>query len=169
MATNEELQRAVRAALDVDKRLAHSEEIAVTADDDVVTLRGTVTTFNQRRAAVGAARKVEGVDYVLDQVDVRLLDAAERSDAELRGMALQSLAWDTEVPAELIDLEVNSGVVTLKGDVSYQFQSDAAYDDVANLFGVIGINNEINVVDAETDEQSKRTSSRAPQGARRAR
>ena len=128
-----------------------------------------MTTFNQRRAAVGAARKVEGVDYVLDQVDVRLLDAAERSDAELRGMALQSLAWDTEVPAELIDLEVNSGVVTLKGDVSYQFQSDAAYDDVANLFGVIGINNEINVVDAETDEQSKRTSSRAPQGARRAR
>lgn len=84
-------------------------------------------------------------------------------------MALQSLAWDTEVPAELIDLEVNSGVVTLKGDVSYQLQSDAVYDDVANLFGVIGINNEINGVDAETDEQSKRTSSRAPEGARRAR
>lgn len=57
MATNEELQRAVRAALDVDKRLAHPEEIAVTAGDDVVTLRGTVTSFNQRRAAVGAARK----------------------------------------------------------------------------------------------------------------
>jgi osmotically-inducible protein OsmY/uncharacterized membrane protein len=154
MAKNEKLEHAVRAALDSDKRLAHPEEVAVTADDDVVTLRGTVGTFSQRRAAVRAAREVAGVDYVLDELKVELLDAAERSDAELRGMALQAIAWDTEVPAESIDVEVTSGVVTLKGDVDYQFQSDAAYEDVANLFGVIGMTNEINVIDPTTGEPS---------------
>jgi uncharacterized membrane protein/osmotically-inducible protein OsmY len=152
MATNEKLARSVRAALDSDKRLSHPEDVSVTADDDVVTLRGTVGTFSQRRAAVSAARKVAGVDYVLDHVQVELMDAADRSDAELRGMALQAIAWDTEVRAESIDVKVTSGVVTLNGDVSFQFQSDAAYEDVANLFGVVGITNEINVVDPDSGD-----------------
>jgi osmotically-inducible protein OsmY len=154
MATNEKLEHAVRAALDSDPRLAHPEEIAVDADDDVITLRGTVGTFNQRRAAVQAARNIVGVDYVFDHLEVRIMDAADRSDAELRGTVLQALAWDTEVPAESIDVEVTSGVVTLKGDVSFQFQSDAAYEDVAKLFGVIGITNDVKVIVPDTDETS---------------
>jgi osmotically-inducible protein OsmY len=149
MATNDQLAHAVRAALDTDPRLRHAEEVSVTADDDVVTLRGTVDTFTKRLEAVRAARKVKGADYVLDELQVRLEDAAGRSDAELQGMALQAIAWDTEVPSESIDVEVNSGVVTLKGDVSFQFQSDDAYDDVAKLFGVIGITNEIKVINPE--------------------
>jgi len=32
------------------------------------------------------------------------------------------------------------------GEFSYPFQTDAAYDDVADLFGAIGITNEIRVV-----------------------
>ena len=154
MATNEKLAHAVRAALDSDPRLHHAEEVSVSADDDVVTLRGTVDAFTKRLAAVRAARKVNGVDYVQDELQVRLLDAAGRSDAQLQGMALQAIAWDAEVPSESIDVEVTSGVVTLKGDVSFQFQRDAVYDDVANLFGVIGITNEINVINPETGAES---------------
>src|SRR5436305_15333991 len=37
-----------------------------------------------------------------DDLSVRLLDAAQRSDAELRGMVLQATAWTTETPAGLI-------------------------------------------------------------------
>jgi osmotically-inducible protein OsmY len=74
------------------------------------------------------------------------MDAAQRSDAELRGMALQTIARDTEAPAELIDVKVEDGWVTLRGTVNWQFQSDAAYEDVANLFGVIGITNDIRVI-----------------------
>jgi osmotically-inducible protein OsmY len=37
--------------------------------------------------------------------------------------------------------------VTLKGRVSFQFQSDDAFDDVASLYGVTGVTNEIVVVD----------------------
>ena len=92
------------------------------------------------------ARKVDGVRYVFDELSVRLLDAAQRSDAELRGMALQAIAWDTEAPAELIDVKVEDGWVTLAGTVSWQFESDAAYEDVANLFGVIGVTNDVRVV-----------------------
>jgi osmotically-inducible protein OsmY len=139
-------ENAVLDALRADPRIPHPEEVAVSVDEDAVTLRGTVGSFSQRRAAVKDARGVEGVHYVYDDLSVRLMDAGQRSDAELRGMALQRIAWDTEAPAELINVKVEDGWVTLQGTVSWQFQSDAAYEDIANLFGVIGITNDIRVV-----------------------
>jgi osmotically-inducible protein OsmY len=140
------IETAAMEALRSDPRVPNPEEIAVTVEEDSVTLRGTVGSFSQRRAAVRDVRKVDGVHYVYDDLFVRLLDTAGRSDAELRGMALQTIAWDTEAPAELIDVKVQDGWVTLSGTVSWQFQSDAAYEDVANLFGVIGITNDIKVI-----------------------
>ena len=146
MSTQVSIEAAVMEALRSDPRVPHPEEIAVTVEEDAVTLRGTVGSFSQRRAAVRDSRKVDGVHYIYDDLLVRLLDAAGRSDAELRGMVLQAIAWDTEAPAELIDVKVQDGWVTLRGTVSWQFQSDAAYEDVASLFGVIGITNDIRVV-----------------------
>ena len=145
MSVDVSIETAVLEALRADPRLPHPEEVAVAVDDDEVTLRGTVGSFTQRRAAVRDARKVDGVRYVFDELSVRLLDAAQRSDAELRGMALQAIAWDTEAPAQLIE-DVEDGWVTLAGTVSWQFESDAAYEDVANLFGVIGVTNDVRVV-----------------------
>ena len=146
MSIHVSLETAILDALRSDPRLPHAEEVAVAVGDDAVALRGTVGSFSQRRAAVRDARGVDGVHYVYDHLSVRLMEAAQRSDAELRGMALQTIAWDTEAPAELIDVKVQDGWVTLRGTVSWQFQSDAAYEDVANLFGVIGITNDIRVV-----------------------
>ena len=40
---------------------------------------------------------------------------------------------------------MNHGWITLKGDLDYQFQSDAAYEDVSGLYRVCGITNEIRV------------------------
>ena len=146
MGTNVSIETDVLEALRMDPRLPHPEEVAAAVDDDAVTLRGTVGSFKQRRAAVSDARNVDGVQYVYDDLSVRLLDAARRSDAEMRGMVLQAIAWDAEAPADLIDVKVSDGWVTLSGTVNYQFQSDAAYEDVANLFSVVGITNEIKVV-----------------------
>ena len=146
MSTQVSIEAAVTEALRSDPRVPHPEEIALTVEEDTVTLRGTVGSFSQRRAAVRDARTIDGVHYVYDDLLVRLLDAAGRSDAELRGMVLQAIAWDTEAPAELIDVKVQDGWVTLRGTVSWQFQSDAAYEDVASLSGVIGITNDIRVV-----------------------
>ena len=139
MPTKISIEEAVRESLDNDRRLRRPAEVAVMVDDGVVTLRGTVGTFGQRLAAVRDARKVHGVDYVEDQIEVRILDVDRRSNAELRGMALQAIAWDTDAPDEEIEVKVTDGWVTLTGEVSYQFQSDAAHGDVAKLFGVIGI------------------------------
>jgi osmotically-inducible protein OsmY len=130
-----------------DERLPSPDEIAVKAVGAEVTLRGTVGSFAQRRAAVRVTRSVEGVSEVNDQLRVRILSADRREDAEIRGTALQRLAEDTEIPSESIDVEVRDGWATLKGEVDFQFQSDAAFDDVSKLYGVMGITNEIRVVE----------------------
>jgi osmotically-inducible protein OsmY len=143
--TDNSLEDAVLNSLELDPRIPDSNDIAVSADDGTVVLRGSVESFGQRRAAGEDARQVEGVYDVDDQLKVDLLDGDRREDDEIRGVVLQALIWDTEVPSDSIDVNVQEGWITLKGDVTYQFQSDAAYDDVATLYGVYGVTNEIKV------------------------
>jgi osmotically-inducible protein OsmY len=145
VSTDSTVERAIRKSLIADPRIPDPSEIAVTAVDGTAILRGTVGSLRQRRAAGSDARGAHGVDDVDNQLQVRLLDSSRRADADIRGIALQILIWDSEVPGDLVDVEVKDGWVTLKGDVGYQFESDAAFDDIAGLHGVVGITNEIRV------------------------
>jgi hypothetical protein len=143
MLTDTSLADAVSASLDLDPRIPESLEIAVATDDGFVTLRGTVESFSQRRAAGKDAKNVDGVYDIDNQLKVSLTGSDRRDDDEIRGAALQNLIWDVEVPSDLVDVKVSDGWVTLKGNVSYQFETDAAYEDVASLYGVVGVTNEI--------------------------
>ena len=145
MLTDTPLADAVLASLDLDPRIPDSLEIAVDADGGTVTLRGTVESFRQRRAAADDANEIEGVYDVDNQLKVSLTGADRRDDDEIRGIALQILMWDVDVPSDAVDVKVDDGWVTLTGNVSYQFESNAAYEDVAGLFGVVGVTNEIRV------------------------
>jgi osmotically-inducible protein OsmY len=141
------IEADIIAALTADPRLPAPEEIAVKAYDGAVALRGTVGSFAQRRAAAADANAVPGVFDVDNELQVRLMDSYQREDAEIRGAALQMLMWDSELPAGSIDVKVTDGWLTLKGDVDRQYQSDYAFDDVSKLFGVVGITNEIKVIE----------------------
>lgn len=147
MSPRMRLDEEVREALERDARLLNARNIAVSDYGGTVTLRGTVRSFNQRGAAVEDAEGVEGVDEVIDALEVRWLDDDVRDD-ELRGVVLQALIWDAEVPAESIEVKVRDGWVTLRGQVRHEFESDAAFEDVARIKGVGGITNEIRVVTA---------------------
>src|SRR4051812_34083813 len=74
------------------------EEIAVSAENGAVTLRGTVGSFRQKREAGKAAQRVYGVLAVSNQLDVRILDESRHEDADLRGDVLQALMLDALVP-----------------------------------------------------------------------
>jgi osmotically-inducible protein OsmY len=147
MLTSTTMEDEIRSTLDDDPRIPDPSEIAISADSGLVTLRGTIGSFRQRRAAVSDARAVDQDYEVLDELRVRLLNDSTRQDADIRGIALQILMWDVEVPSESVDVNVREGWVTLKGDVTYQFESDAAFEDVAGLYGVTGVTNEIKVIE----------------------
>jgi osmotically-inducible protein OsmY len=140
---NPRLQEAVVASLERDSRIPRPLTVAVSAQGNVVTLRGAVATFRQRRAAIHDARHIEGVREVDDQLLVELRPTLCREDDEIRAAALQRLIRDPEIPDDSIEVGVRDGWVTLTGYVQYEAQRTAAYDDVASLDGVTGISNEI--------------------------
>src|ERR1700722_345267 len=145
LSTSAVVEDSVRDSVGLDPRIPDPEQIAISADGGVVTLRGTVGSFSQRRAAEDDALDLEGVSDVNNELQVRLLRGAPREDADIRGIALQILMWDALVPADLINVKVSDGWVTLTGTVSYQFESDAAYDDVADLICLVAVTNDIKV------------------------
>jgi osmotically-inducible protein OsmY len=144
---NDRIRDDVRAELANDPRIPYVDEIAVEAYGGAVTLRGTVGSFAQRRAAVADARRTRGVFDVLDELQVRLLNDDRRKDAEIRGAALQRLIWDPEIPGDYLDVRVKDGWLTVDGEVDHQYQSDRAFDHVASLYGVTGVTNDIKVVE----------------------
>ena len=143
--TSDEIEHAVRSAISDDPRLPFKDEIAVDVYHGVVTLRGTVGSFGQERGAVAAARRQPGVEDVYDQLQVRLLDADRRVDADIRGEALQRLLDDPMLDADYLDVRVKDAWVTLTGHADRQFQSDKAFEHMLNLRGVTGVTNEITV------------------------
>jgi osmotically-inducible protein OsmY len=143
--TSIQIEDRVRAQIADDPRIPFPAEIAVAVNNASATLRGTVGSIAQWHAAVADARRTPGVEYVDDWLEIRVLDRDRREDAEIRGAALQRLEWDSEIPADAIRVSVKDGWITLKGDVGFQFQSDAAFNRVASLHGVTGVTNEIRV------------------------
>jgi osmotically-inducible protein OsmY len=135
--TDDELVRNVTQELFWDPKVDHVE-IAVAADGGVVTLRGTVGSFRQKREAKRAAERVFGVKKVANELQVRLLGEFGREDAELRGDVLQALMLDTVVPRS-IDARVLDGEVTLTGHADWQFQRDEAEFVASNVPGVIEV------------------------------
>ncbi len=149
MLDDEIITDQTRAALGREHEIPHPTEIAVTCRAGTVTLRGSVGSFPQRRAAAWFAKSVPGVAFVANELSVDPRDRWE--DAELRGAALQALISRTGAPDDRIDVKVADGWLTLKGEVSHQSESDAAFDAVSGLSGVGGITNRIAVISAGMD------------------
>ncbi len=151
--TDVEVEADVREEIFWDARV-DAREIAVGVHDGVVTLRGTVASFAEKRAAQGAARRVVGVVDVHNRVQVRILGPHGRKDAVLRGEVLQVLAWNGCVP-ESVDATVDNAVVVLRGTAHEQYQRAEAEAAVRNLRGVKDVLNEIELERGPTVDEVK--------------
>jgi osmotically-inducible protein OsmY len=142
--TDDQLRRDAEDELRWEPKI-ESEAIAVDAHDGIVTLRGTVGTFRERREATNAVKRVYGTKSVDDKLEVKLLNADRRADADLRGAVLQALVLDALVP-DTIDAKVDDGVVTLTGKANYQFERDEAEYVAGNLIGVMWVDDEVALI-----------------------
>jgi osmotically-inducible protein OsmY len=142
--SNEDVELNVSEELLWDPKVDNAA-IAVSADDGVVILRGTVGSFRQKREAKQDAERVYGVEMVNNELQVRILDAQRRDDADLRGAVLQALTLDSLVPST-IDAKVDDGWVTLTGTANWQFERDEAEFIASNILGVVAVGSEIALV-----------------------
>jgi osmotically-inducible protein OsmY len=147
MFTDTEIQEAVRAALEGDRRIKHPELIAVSVDEiGTVVLRGAVGTLPERLAAAHDARDVEGVfNVIVDDLRVHPPVGPRRSDDEIRAAALETLTADPRIRSTHIHVKVSHGRLTLTGYARQSADSAAAAEDVTGLSGVVEVTNRIEI------------------------
>lgn len=144
MTDDRQLQQSVLDALKFEPSV-DAAHVGVTARDGVITLSGHVASFAEKFAAERAARQVKGVRAIAEELEVRLPSDKKLSDEEIAARVLHMLHWDVSVPHERITVKVEHGIVTLAGQVDWQFQRAEAEYDVRKLHGVRSIINDITV------------------------
>jgi osmotically-inducible protein OsmY len=138
--SDEEIQRDVLDELKWDARV-RPNEIGVAVKDGVVTLTGWIDSYLKKIAAEEDAYHVPGVKAVVNDIEVRLPGSAQRSDPDLAKAVLDALKWDAGIPTDKIQVTIDHGWVTLKGEVEYYFQKRDAERAVERLSGVRGVTN----------------------------
>src|SRR5512133_1515105 len=141
MTTDEQLQQDVADELFWDPKL-DSDAIAVSADNGIVSRRGTVGSPREKLEARKSAERVYGVLLVVNALEVRPLNEDRRGDAELRGDVLRAFTLNSVVPPT-VDAHVKDAFVTLTGSASWQFERGEAETVAANVPGVTGVHDEI--------------------------
>ena len=145
MKTDGQLRTDVQAELDWEPSISDAESIGVAVEGGIVTLEGTVRNFSEKWAATDAAERVADVKGINNELNVQLPDDHNRMDTDIARAAVEALRWNVNVPEDRVNVEVDNGFITLRGQVNFQFQKQAAEDAVAYLIGVTGVANEITV------------------------
>jgi osmotically-inducible protein OsmY len=144
MKTDLEIQQDVMAEIKWEP-LLNASEIGVAVRNGVVTLSGLVDTYTKKLLAEKAAERVQGVKAVAEDIDVKIVGAEKKSDTEIAETAINILKWDSSILEEKIKVKVENAILTLEGEVEWEFLKSAAEKAVENLVGVKGINNNIKI------------------------
>jgi osmotically-inducible protein OsmY len=164
MKTDLQLRTDVAEELAFDPRITN-KDIAIAVNDGVVTLTGRVPTFIQRLYAERAAKRVFGVRGIVENLTVELSGHHVRNDTDIAHAAIHSLDWSVLIPKDSLQVTINDGVLKLSGTVDWQYQKDAAFNEVRGILGVRDVINQIAVkphvtpgdIRSEIEQEFRRT------------
>lgn len=141
---DKQLQLDVMDELEFEPRI-DAAHIGVAAQDGIVTLSGHVSTYAEKIAAETAARRVKGVRGIASEIEVRYPGEAKASDDEIARRVVNVLKWNVTIPDNAVQVMVRNRLVTLSGELEWQYQRRAVEDAVEKLDGVTGVVNAITI------------------------
>lgn len=141
MKSDKQLQQDVLAELQWEPCVTASN-IGVEVRSGVVTLAGQVGSYSEKWHAERAAQRVSGVGALAVELKVKLTGDS-RTDSDIALSVESVLLWSTSIPDDAVKVMVESGFVTLTGDVGWQYQRLAAADSIRSISGVTGVSNQI--------------------------
>lgn len=66
-------------------------------------------------------------------------DSPRLGDDRIAAEAVRRLSWDAAIPKDTVQVKVDHGRITLRGQLQDAHQKTAALEDVARLFGVASV------------------------------
>ena len=129
--------------------MVNSAQIGVTVDKGAVSLLGAVDTYAEKWAAEDAAKRVGGVRTIAQDLVVKIQSEHKHSDLEIAEAVQSAIKWNVYIPST-VTAKVQQGAVTLEGEVTWNFQRDAATRAVRYLTGVIAVYNSITLKQSQT-------------------
>jgi osmotically-inducible protein OsmY len=142
MKTDKQLQKDVMAELSWEPSI-NAAHIGVEVEQGVVTLSGHVDNLTQKWTAERVVKRVGGVRAVAFDLEVNLADSDKRNDTDIALSAINTLDYASSIPKGMIHVTVEDGVVTMRGEVPWDFERQAAE---SMLRGLHGVRNVINLV-----------------------
>lgn len=137
------IAQTVRDNLFRDVRLSSPEKIQVQVTGGVVTLTGTVPSYDQKMDAEDDAWATTGIVDVVN--DIVVMPSHRRPDAEIANDVRAALARDPSINAVNIGVRVTNGTVFLGGSVPSFYQVRRAADDAWSVDGVVAVVNDLKV------------------------
>lgn len=144
---------ATPARTDHDIQIAVQDELEWTPDVDdagigvaieagTVSLSGEVDSYAEQIAATRAALRVRGVTAVVDNLIVHPKNGWSVTETDIAKEVQRALKWASNVP-DTVKAEIKEHTVILTGQVSWNFQRQAAKRAVQYLHGVFTVDNRI--------------------------
>jgi osmotically-inducible protein OsmY len=138
------LRDDVISALEFDPSVT-ATNIGVAVKGGVVTLSGFVNSYSEKLEAERCVQRVRGVKAIAEELAVRYPSDKQTADDQIAHRILSILNWTWDVPKDSIKVKVENGIVTLTGQVRWNYQRLAANAAVHKLTGVVAVINQITI------------------------
>jgi osmotically-inducible protein OsmY len=117
--------------------------IGVVVANGVVTLFGHVSSYAEKVSVERAVKALSGVRAIAEELLVKPDKRAGVEDDRIATRALSIIQWSSDLPKNAIRVIVESGNLTLEGEVDWQYQKNAVERAVRKLTGVVSVQNQL--------------------------
>jgi osmotically-inducible protein OsmY len=112
--SDDEITDRIRTSLGVYQTIDESD-IEIVVDKGIVNLKGSVDAFWKKQRAEQVASTISGVREIKNHLSVVPTD--DVVDEKIADSVVKALERDSRIEADKIDVSVEDGVVTIRGDV----------------------------------------------------
>ncbi|MEA2070172.1 MAG: BON domain-containing protein [Asgard group archaeon] len=143
--TDKELKNEIIKQLDWDSRIDASK-IDLEVKNGEVKVNGTSSCLFDNSIINKEILKIEGVKKVNNNLDIMCLADEIPTDDDIKDDIETLLKIDSKIDESKIEIDVNRGVVYIKGNTDSLFQKKEIEDSVYRVNGVRGVTNELAVL-----------------------
>jgi len=154
--TDTDIKRDVEDEIRWDPSIEDDSHIAVAVNDGVVTLTGYTKKYMDSYYAERAAKRVQGVKGVANELEIKYDTGSERPDPDIAEEAVKALKRDLPLTHEKLKVIAKDGRLTLEGEVEWNYQKETAERAVRTIRGVKSISNLITVKPKVTPSDLKK-------------